>query len=128
MLPELTDDGELPTGVHIANWQEFESRFGGSSPRRLWLSGRLRTILELAATSGQLRRAFVWGSFVTAKPSPGDLDVLLIVGEGPLAAGLHSNGGTGSTRNSTMRAGDSRIPRQGSGTAHSGLAARPLGS
>jgi hypothetical protein len=35
----------------------------------------------LAATTGQLRRIFVWGSFVTAKPAPGDLDILLIMDE-----------------------------------------------
>jgi predicted nucleotidyltransferase len=81
VLPELTDDGELPPGVHIADWQEFQSRFGISSPRRLWLSGRLRTILELAASGGRLRRVFVWGSFVTAKPAPKDLDILLIMSE-----------------------------------------------
>jgi hypothetical protein len=51
VLPELTNDGVLPPGVHIAERPEFESRFGGSSPRRLWLTGRLRTILELAAAA-----------------------------------------------------------------------------
>jgi hypothetical protein len=81
VLPALTIDGELPPGVHSADWPEFISRFGCSSPRRLWLSGRLRTILELAATGGRLRRIFVWGSFVTAKPSPRDLDILLIMSE-----------------------------------------------
>ena len=81
MLPKLTDAGELPPGVHAADWREFESRFGGSSLRRVWLLGRLRSLIELAATSGQLRRCFVWGSFVTAKPAPGDLDVLLIMSE-----------------------------------------------
>ena len=80
-MPELTNDGELPPGVHIADWQEFNSRFGRSSPRRLWLSCRLQAILELAATGRQLRRAFVWGSFVTAKPAPRDLDILLIMSE-----------------------------------------------
>lgn len=77
----MTGDGELPPGVHVADWHEFESRFGRSSPRRLWLSGRLRTILELAANNGQLRRFFIWGSFVTAKPAPRDLDILLIMSE-----------------------------------------------
>jgi len=82
VLPKLTDAGELPPGVHIADWQEFESRFGGFSPRRLWLLGRLRILVELAATSGELRRVFIWGSFVTGKPAPRDLDVLLIMSEG----------------------------------------------
>jgi len=81
VLPELTARGELPTGVHLADWQEFEAQFGRASPRRVWLSSRLRALLELADTSGQLRRAFVWGSFVTSKPAPKDLDILLIMDE-----------------------------------------------
>lgn len=79
MLPDLNSDGELPTGVHIADWQEFESRFGGPSPRRIWLLGRLRALAELAAASGHLSRLFDWGSFVTGKPAPRDLNVLLIM-------------------------------------------------
>jgi hypothetical protein len=81
VLPELTGDGELPPGVHAADWRELGARFGGSSPRRAWLLGRLRALLELAATSGKLRRVFIWGSFVTAKPAPRDLDILLIMAE-----------------------------------------------
>jgi hypothetical protein len=65
----------------LADWEEFQTRFCSSSPRRIWLSGRLRALLELAATDGKLRRAFIWGSFVTAKPAPKDLDILLIMDE-----------------------------------------------
>jgi len=81
MLPELNDQGELPPGVHMADWQEFQARFGGSSPRRIWLTGRLRGLLELAAHGGKLQRVFIWGSFVTAKPAPRDLDILLVMAE-----------------------------------------------
>lgn len=81
MLPELNRQGELPAGVHQAGWEEFRARFCGSSPRRVWLSGRLRTLLDLAGASGELHRVFVWGSFVTAKPAPRDLDLLLIMDE-----------------------------------------------
>ena len=81
VLPEFTAEGELPPGVHFAEWQEFQSRFCSSSPRRLWLSDRFRTLLELAATNGELRRVFVWGSFVTSKPAPRDIDILLIMNE-----------------------------------------------
>jgi hypothetical protein len=35
--------------------------------------------LALAAASGKLRRVFIWGSLVTAKPAPKDLDILLIM-------------------------------------------------
>ena len=79
VLPELTEQGDLPPGVHPAGWQEFRVRFCGASPRRVWLSGRLRALLDLAATNGKLRRAFIWGSFVTAKPAPKDIDILLIM-------------------------------------------------
>jgi predicted nucleotidyltransferase len=79
VLPDLTAEGDLPPGVHAADRQEFESRFGRSSPRRVWLSSRFRELVELAAVTGKLRRVFVWGSFVTAKPVPKDLDILLIM-------------------------------------------------
>ena len=45
------------------------------------MSGRFRTLLELAATSGKLRRVFVWGSFVTANAAPKDIDILPIMDE-----------------------------------------------
>jgi hypothetical protein len=81
VLPESTAEGDLPPGVHVADWQEFQTRFCGSSSRRTWLSGRLRLLLDLAAINGKLRRIFIWGSFVTAKPAPKDLDILLIMDE-----------------------------------------------
>ena len=37
--------------------------------------------MALAATNGKLRRVFIWGSFVTAKAAPRDLDILLIMDE-----------------------------------------------
>ena len=63
----------------MIDWQEFQARFCGSSSRRIWLLGRLRALLALAGASGQLRRIFIWGSFVTAKLPPKDLDILLIM-------------------------------------------------
>jgi len=81
MLPELTPQGDLPAGVHVASWEEFRSCFGELTPRRVWLYGRLQALVVLAASTGKLRRVFVWGSFVTAKPSPKDVDVLLIMSE-----------------------------------------------
>jgi hypothetical protein len=81
VLPELTGDGELPPGVHVAGWEEFEVRFGGWTLKRVWLFGHLRELLRLAAATGKLRRVFIWGSFVTAKPAPNDVDILLIMEE-----------------------------------------------
>jgi hypothetical protein len=81
MLPELTPEGDLPVEVHLAAWEKFRSRFGTATLRREWLFSRLQALVALASSTGKLRREFIWGSFVTAKPSPGDLDVLLIMSE-----------------------------------------------
>jgi hypothetical protein len=81
VLPEFTSDGDLPFGVHLIDWQELRSRFGTQTPRRVWLLGRLQALVSLAANTGKLRRVFVWGSFVTTKASPKDIDILLIMNE-----------------------------------------------
>ena len=81
MLPEFSSEGDLPSGVHAAGWHEFQSRFGLATARRIWLFGRLQALVELAAKTGKLLRVFVWGSFVTTKPAPKDLDILLIMDE-----------------------------------------------
>jgi hypothetical protein len=81
VLPDFTREGDLPAGVHLAGWDEFRVRFGMPAPRRVWLLGRLQALVALAASTGKLRRIFVWGSFVTTKPSPKDVDILLIMKE-----------------------------------------------
>jgi len=79
VLPEFTSEGELPAGVHLANWQEFQARFGAGTPRRSWLFRRFQALVELAAS--KRRRIFVWGSFLTTKPVPRDVATLLIMDE-----------------------------------------------
>lgn len=81
VLPNVNGEGDLPPGVHLTDWKEFQARFGRSSSRRVWLFGRLQALVELANANGKLRRVFIWGSFVTAKPAPKDLDILLIMDE-----------------------------------------------
>ena len=79
VLPEFNSEGELPAGIHLTDWRTFQTRFGTTTLRRIWLFGRLQALVALAAKTGKLSRVFVWGSFVTAKPSPKDLDILLIM-------------------------------------------------
>jgi hypothetical protein len=78
-LPPLTDTGNLPVGVHSAFLSEVLHRFGTGSAQRqaVWL--RLERIHRIAETSGHLARFIVFGSFVTAKPEPADLDVFLLM-------------------------------------------------
>ena len=83
MAPPFDAVGNLPPGTHALAVDEVFASFGTGSPRREWLAARLKALLDLARESGLVRRVYLWGSFVTAKASPNDLDVLLV-----LAAGL----------------------------------------
>lgn len=78
-IPQFTDRGDLPLGVHLATLREVLGRFGLGSPQRKVLARRLEHIYELAQTSGHLKRFVVFGSFVTQKPEPKDVDVFLLM-------------------------------------------------
>ncbi len=80
MLPALNNDGNLPEGIHLATEDEIFTRFAPPSARRQWLGEQLQRLLALAKSTGQLTRVFLWGSFVTSKEVPNDLDVLLVMG------------------------------------------------
>src|SRR5712692_9248220 len=79
MLPEFNHDGNLPEGIHVATEDEVFARFATPSARRQWLGEQLRSLLALARSTRQLARVFLWGSFVTSKEVPNDLDVLLVM-------------------------------------------------
>ncbi|MBS3919633.1 MAG: hypothetical protein KG012_12200 [Deltaproteobacteria bacterium] len=81
VIPEFNIDGNLPEGIHSVDTEEFLNRFSTYSARRKWLGERLREIFTIARATGKIERIFVWGSFVTAKESPNDVDILLIMTE-----------------------------------------------
>ena len=75
-IPDFRPDGYLPEGLHAALEAAVTFRFGTSTPRRRRLILRVRRWIELArAVSAP--RLFLDGSFVTAKPDPGDVDAVL---------------------------------------------------
>ncbi len=78
-LPTLTDDGDLPPGVHQATLSEVLERFGKGSVQRCAVADRLSRIYELASSTGQLARFVVFGSFVTAGAEPNDVDIVLLM-------------------------------------------------
>jgi hypothetical protein len=78
-LPPLTEEGELPAGVHPASLSEVRSRFGLGSARRKTLILRLERIHRAARATGHLARFVVFGSFVTGKPEPQDVDLFLVM-------------------------------------------------
>jgi len=81
VIPDYNIDGNLPEGIYLFEEEEFINHFSSSSARRKWLGDRMRELLALIKSTGQLDRIFVWGSFVSAKESPNDLDILLLMKE-----------------------------------------------
>jgi hypothetical protein len=78
-LPAFNDDGDLPPGVHRATLSEVLERFGQGSVQRCAVADRLKRVYELVASTGHLARFVVFGSFITAKPDPDDVDVILLM-------------------------------------------------
>lgn len=78
-LPELTISGELPLGVHRATLRETLDRFAVGLPQRIAVGERLERIHHVASATGHLVRFVVFGSFVTDKPEPHDVDVFLVM-------------------------------------------------
>jgi len=78
-LPDWNESGDLPTGIHAASLKEVIARFGTGSVQRLQVVDRLRRIYSLALGTGQLARFIIFGSFVTDKPDPNDVDIFLLM-------------------------------------------------
>lgn len=72
MLPPFGPDGNLPPGEHVATWHEVVERFGTTLRRRILLTGLYEALVALR--EAKCPRVWLDGSFVTAKPTPGDFD------------------------------------------------------
>lgn len=72
MIPPFSDSGNLPRGIHDATWDEIVERFGTNERRRELLDGLRRALDNLRAAG--CRRAYLDGSFATAKEEPEDFD------------------------------------------------------
>jgi len=78
-IPPVAETGDLPQGVHLASLQELLNQFGEATIQRKLVGMRLKRVYELAAATGHMKRFVVFGSFVTAKPEPNDVDVFLLM-------------------------------------------------
>jgi hypothetical protein len=79
MIPEFQKDGNLPKGLYEVTLHEVSEVFGTSSAKRKLLIGNLENIIELAKSTGKLERVIIWGSFISNKEFPQDVDLLLIM-------------------------------------------------
>jgi hypothetical protein len=77
--PNFDDNGDLPTGIYQATLAEICAHFGTSTLQRRIIAQRLTRIYTLARSTGQLVRFIIFGSFVTAKPSPNDVDIFMLM-------------------------------------------------
>jgi hypothetical protein len=78
-LPPIAETGDLPQGLHHASLQEVVDQFGQATVQRKLVGMRLRRVYELVTATGHLKRFIVFGSFVTAKPEPNDVDLFLVM-------------------------------------------------
>lgn len=78
-LPDFNDAGDLTPGVHVASLADAAARFGNNSDRRRLLARRLERIHQIASQTSFLARFVVFGSFVTDKHEPNDVDVFMIM-------------------------------------------------
>ena len=78
-LPEFDESGDLPAGIYSSTIEEAIDRFGVGTPERIEIAGRLLRIHQLAKDTGYLSSLLLFGSFVTSKPAPRDVDVILIM-------------------------------------------------
>ena len=78
-LPDFDDEGFLPQGIYAATLQDVIERYGQSSEVRKRLSNLLQQVVETAVNYSTIKRILVWGSFVTAKSEPNDLDYSIVV-------------------------------------------------
>jgi len=65
--------------VHAASIGDVFARFGKNGPQRRVVALRLERLYQLAMASGQVHRFLVFGSFVTGKVAPNDVDVFLLM-------------------------------------------------
>ncbi|MGB5970010.1 MAG: hypothetical protein WBG70_16965 [Spirulinaceae cyanobacterium] len=72
MIPLFNQDGNLPPGVHCADWKEFKQKFGINSHRLKLLEG-LKAALDSLSKAG-CQTIYIGGSFITAKEYPNDFD------------------------------------------------------
>jgi hypothetical protein len=80
-IPAFNQLGLLPEGTHDCDVTEAQKRFGSfqGSDRRSRLWAKFMDFVRLAKTDRFIEELLIDGSFVTAKPDPNDIDVIVVV-------------------------------------------------
>ena len=78
-IPAFGNNGDLPIGVHPATLEAVVERFGHGTPQREDVTSTLVRVYGIALRTGKLKRFVLFGSYVTTKPAPNDIDIILIM-------------------------------------------------
>lgn len=78
-LPAFMETGDLPVGIFAATLEEVTARFGAGGGRRSYVTRDLVHIHALAQRTRHLQRFILFGSYITAKPHPNDVDIVLVM-------------------------------------------------
>jgi len=78
-IPDFTNEGKLPDGIHICSGEEFIDKFCTDKIRENFVKP-ISDILDYAKDNGAVQ-IFIGGSFVTANKSPQDLDCVIVFNE-----------------------------------------------
>ena len=77
-IPAFDATGNLPPGIYRATLDAIEARFCTGEVRVHW-GQVLREVVALAQSTGHVEAIYIFGSFVTAKVAPADLDLFVIM-------------------------------------------------
>jgi hypothetical protein len=80
-IPDFNADGDLPEGVYSATLADVLARFGGGSRKRQEVTARLLRIVNLATATNDVDRLILYGSYITTKVEPNDVDLVLLMRE-----------------------------------------------
>jgi hypothetical protein len=77
--PDFNSEGDLPVGVYRARLSDVIEHFGCGTSQRAIVARRLARVFELANSTGLVSRFIIFGSFVTSKPIPNDVDIFILM-------------------------------------------------
>ena len=77
--PAFNELDDLPVGIYRATFAEVIAHFGYGTAQRVIITTRLERIYELSRHTGDLQRFIIFGSYITAEPTPRDVDIFLVM-------------------------------------------------
>jgi predicted nucleotidyltransferase len=68
--------------AEIASLDDLRIRFGTSTPRRQFLFRQLEIVIDQLLITRSVKQIYLFGSFVSGKASPNDVDLLVVMNAG----------------------------------------------